>query len=88
MDAVRFGLSMRALRRRRRWTQQRLADEVGVSRSVVARIEQGHGDRVTVRTLVSVAAALGEPSRAGCSGMAKASTGCLMPPTPTSSIGR
>ncbi len=59
MDAVRFGLSMRALRRRRRWTQQKLAGEARVSRGVVARIEQGHGDRVTVRTLIRVAAALG-----------------------------
>lgn len=59
MDAVRFGLSMRALRRHRRWTQQRLADEAGVTRGVVARIEGGHGDRVTVRTLIRVAAALG-----------------------------
>lgn len=59
LDAVRFGLSMRALRRHRRWTQQRLADEAGVSRGVVARIEGGHGDRVTVRTLIRVAAALG-----------------------------
>ncbi len=50
---------MRALRRHRRWTQRRLADQVGVSRGVVARIEQGHADRVTVRTLIRVAAALG-----------------------------
>jgi transcriptional regulator with XRE-family HTH domain len=59
MDAIRFGLSIRALRRRRRWTQQMLAREAGVSRGIVARIEQGHGDRVTVRTLIRVAAALG-----------------------------
>jgi transcriptional regulator with XRE-family HTH domain len=59
MDAVRFGLSMRALRRRRRWTQQQLAESAGVSRSLVARIEQGQGDRVTVRTLIRVATALG-----------------------------
>lgn len=59
MDAVRFGLLLRALRRRRRWTQQRLADEVGVSRSAIARIEQGRGDRLTVRTLLQVASALG-----------------------------
>jgi transcriptional regulator with XRE-family HTH domain len=59
MDAVRFGLALRALRRRRRWTQQRLADDVGVSRSVIARIETGRADRVTVRTLVRVASALG-----------------------------
>lgn len=59
MDPVRFGQSMRALRRRKRWTQQRLADAVGVSRPVIGRIERGHGDGVTVRTLVRVAAVLG-----------------------------
>ncbi|HEV8698432.1 MAG TPA: helix-turn-helix transcriptional regulator [Candidatus Limnocylindrales bacterium] len=59
MDVVRFGLSMRALRRRRRWTQQRLADAVGVSRPVIGRIENGQADRVAVHTLVRVASALG-----------------------------
>jgi transcriptional regulator with XRE-family HTH domain len=59
MDAVRIGLSVRALRRRKRWTQQRLGDDVGVSRSVVARIETGHGDRVTFQTLASIVGGLG-----------------------------
>lgn len=59
MDVIKFGLSMRALRRRRRWTQARLAIEVGVSRSVIGRIERGRGDRVPVHVLVAVAAALG-----------------------------
>jgi transcriptional regulator with XRE-family HTH domain len=59
MDAVRFGQAIRALRRRRGWTQQRLADVVGVSRPVIGRIERGGADRVTVLTLVRVAAALG-----------------------------
>jgi transcriptional regulator with XRE-family HTH domain len=59
MDVVRFGLAMRALRRRRGWTQQRLADSVRVSRSVVGRIERGRADRVPVHVLVRVAAALG-----------------------------
>jgi transcriptional regulator with XRE-family HTH domain len=59
MDVVRFGLGVRGLRRRRGWTQQRLSDEVRMSRSVVARIERGRADRVTVRTLVSVVTALG-----------------------------
>lgn len=59
MDTVRFGQSMRALRRRRRWTQQRLADAVGVSRPVIGRIERGQADRVAVHTLVRVASALG-----------------------------
>jgi len=59
MDTVRFGLGMRALRRRRRWTQQRLAVAARVSRSVVGRIERGGADRVAPYVLVRVAAALG-----------------------------
>jgi transcriptional regulator with XRE-family HTH domain len=59
MDVVRFGRSLRALRRRRRWTQQRLADTARVSRAVIGRIENGQADRVAVHTLVRVAAALG-----------------------------
>jgi transcriptional regulator with XRE-family HTH domain len=59
MDPIRFGLSIRALRRRRRWTQQRLASEAGVSRAVVYRLERGRADCVAVHTLVRVVAALG-----------------------------
>ena len=59
MDVVRFGLTIRALRRRRRWPQQRLADAARVSRPVIGRIEGGQADRVAVHTLVRVAAALG-----------------------------
>lgn len=58
MDAVRFGRSIRALRRRRQWRQQDLADAAGISRSVASRIERGHGDRMTVRVLERVATAL------------------------------
>ncbi len=53
------GRGCRALRIRRRWTQNELGRRAGVSRGVVARIEQGGGDAVTVRTLDRVAAALG-----------------------------
>ena len=59
MDVVRFGLSIRALRRRHRWTQARLGAEAGVSRAVVHRIERGGADRVTVRTLTRVVSVLG-----------------------------
>jgi len=59
MDVIRFGLGMRALRHRRRWTQAQLAANVNVSRSVIWRIERGQADRVSVHVLVSVAAALG-----------------------------
>lgn len=59
MDAVRFGLGMRALRRRRGWTQDRLAAEAKVSRGVIGRIERGRADRVPIYVLVKVAAAMG-----------------------------
>jgi transcriptional regulator with XRE-family HTH domain len=59
MDPVRFGLGMRALRRRRGWTQARVAAEAQVSRGVVGRIERGRADRVPIYVLVKVAAALG-----------------------------
>ena len=59
MDVVRFGLGLRALRRRRGLTQQQLASRSRVSRAVVWRIERGSADRVAVHTLVEVAAALG-----------------------------
>jgi transcriptional regulator with XRE-family HTH domain len=59
MDTVRYGLGMRALRRRRHWTQQRLASAARVSRSTIGRIERGQADRVPPYILVRVAAALG-----------------------------
>jgi transcriptional regulator with XRE-family HTH domain len=59
MDVVRFGLGLRALRRRRRLTQDELARRAGVSRSVVGRMERGRADRVAVHTLIRVAAVLG-----------------------------
>jgi transcriptional regulator with XRE-family HTH domain len=59
VDVIRFGLGIRALRRKRLWTQQRLASTSGVSRSVIWRIERGQADRVALHTLVRVAAALG-----------------------------
>ncbi len=59
MEHIRFGLALRALRRRRRWSQDRLASESSVSRSVIGRVERGRADRVSVATLVRIAAALG-----------------------------
>jgi transcriptional regulator with XRE-family HTH domain len=59
MDVVRLGLSLRALRLRRRLTQAGLATLVGVSRATIARIERSHADQVTLRLLVRVAAELG-----------------------------
>ncbi|MBF8290321.1 MAG: Helix-turn-helix transcriptional regulator [Chloroflexi bacterium] len=59
VDAIRFGRGVRALRRRRNWRQTDLADAAGVSQSAIARVERGGADRVTVRTLDRIAAALG-----------------------------
>lgn len=59
MDPVKFGLSIRALRRRRGWTQQKLADEARMSTSAVSRVERGSGERLSVHALTGLAAALG-----------------------------
>jgi transcriptional regulator with XRE-family HTH domain len=49
---------MRALRRRRSWTQAELGRRAGCSRSAVARMERGGADRFTVRRLERVLTAL------------------------------
>ncbi len=59
MDPVRFGLAIRALRRRRGWTQAQLAARARISQSAVSRIERGEGDRLTHRLLVRIASELG-----------------------------
>lgn len=59
MDLVRFGRGIRALRMRRRWRQQDLADAAGASQSIVSRIERGLGGRLSADTLARVAQALG-----------------------------
>jgi transcriptional regulator with XRE-family HTH domain len=64
VDTVGFGRGIRALRMQARLTQEALSGRAGVSRSVVARIEQGRADRTTIATLDRVAAALG--ARVAC----------------------
>ena len=59
MDAIRIGLSLRALRIRRRLTQSELASATGLSRSAIGRLERGHIEVATLRTVTRVAAALG-----------------------------
>jgi transcriptional regulator with XRE-family HTH domain len=59
MDAIRFGRGIRALRQRRSWRQEDLANAAKVSRSVIWRIERGHAARVVIATLEQVVAALG-----------------------------
>jgi transcriptional regulator with XRE-family HTH domain len=58
VDLVRFGLVIRALRRRRGWRQLDLAAAAGVSQGLISLIERGHGDRLSLRTLMRVAACL------------------------------
>ena len=50
---------MRALRRRRGWTQQQLAERAGVSRSTVQQLERGGADAFTGRVIRRIAVALG-----------------------------
>jgi len=59
MDAVRFGLGIRALRRRRGWRQEDLAAAVGVSQAEISRLERGERRRPSVDLLEKVAAGLG-----------------------------
>lgn len=59
MDLVRFGRGIRALRLRRRWRQEDLAAESGVSRSVVARIEVGQSVAIPIGKIEMVASAVG-----------------------------
>ena len=59
MDPVRFGIAVRALRRRHGWTQAQLGSRTGLSQAAVSRVERGFGDRCTVQTLARLVAALG-----------------------------
>jgi transcriptional regulator with XRE-family HTH domain len=59
MDGVTFGRGFKALRIRKRMTQEGLAKAAGVSRGAIARIEGGLAERVTVETLETVARPLG-----------------------------
>jgi transcriptional regulator with XRE-family HTH domain len=58
MDAIRIGLSLRALRIRRRLTQSQLAAATGLSRAAIGRLERGHVERATLLSVTRVAAAL------------------------------
>lgn len=59
MDVTRFASDVRLLRRRRGWTQERLASVARVSRWSVVMIETGGADRQPVERLIRVVAALG-----------------------------
>jgi transcriptional regulator with XRE-family HTH domain len=59
--AATLGREARTTRRRRRLTQQRLADAVGISRSRYAYIERGEGATAPLETWTRIGAALGRP---------------------------
>lgn len=54
MDDINVGALIRVLRIRRGWRQADLAERAGVSRSAISRIERGHLDAITLKTLRSV----------------------------------
>ncbi len=58
MDDGRFGSAIRAVRHKRGWRQRDLAARAGVSDVTVSRIERGHIDTLSLRTLRTVASAL------------------------------
>ncbi|HEX5148358.1 MAG TPA: helix-turn-helix domain-containing protein [Candidatus Limnocylindrales bacterium] len=58
MDDVRVGRILRLLRRRRGWTQSRLAGETGLSQQAISLIERGHSSALAARTLRRVFGAL------------------------------
>ena len=59
MDPVRLGLAVRALRRRRGWTQAQLGERCGLSQSAISRLEQGEGDRQTIAAVARAVESLG-----------------------------
>lgn len=59
VDMIRLGLSLRALRRRRGWTQFELAVSARSSQSAISRVERGVMRRVPVGTIEDIAHALG-----------------------------
>src|SRR4051812_341906 len=59
VDAVRFGRQFRALRVRARQRQQDVADRAGLSRSLIASIDRGQLDGVTIAALRQASAAIG-----------------------------
>jgi HTH-type transcriptional regulator/antitoxin HipB len=58
MDDIRVGRVLRALRRRRGWTQTELANRAGVSQQVISLVERGHGASLSGHTIRRIFAAL------------------------------
>jgi transcriptional regulator with XRE-family HTH domain len=58
MDDIRLGRILRALRRRRGWTQTELANRAGVSQQAMSLVERGHGASLSARTMRRIFGAL------------------------------
>jgi transcriptional regulator with XRE-family HTH domain len=58
MDDLTVGLVLRAVRRRRRWRQKDVAEQAGVSQKLVSLAETGHLERLSVRSLRTIAQVL------------------------------
>jgi transcriptional regulator with XRE-family HTH domain len=58
MDDMRVGAAFRAVRLRRRWRQEDVAVRARVARSLVSDVERGHFERMPLKRLRAVAAAL------------------------------
>ena len=58
MDAIRLGLSLRALRIRRGWRQSDLGDRVGLSHSTISNVERGRLGTLSLDSLARIVAAL------------------------------
>lgn len=56
-----FGERLRALRKARRWTQVQLAQQSGVSQTVISNVETGDIKSTGVENVARLAAALGVP---------------------------
>lgn len=55
MDPIRFGRALRALRRRKRWRQQDVAERARVSQPTISRLERGALGEVALSTVERVA---------------------------------
>jgi transcriptional regulator with XRE-family HTH domain len=51
MDAKELGRQVLARRREKRWSQEELGQQVGISRNYVSLIERGEADRVSMKVI-------------------------------------
>ena len=58
MDDIRFGMTLRAGRIRRDWSQREVARRAGVSDAIVSRVERGHVDGIAIGTIRRIATVL------------------------------